>query len=203
MSAATRCRRFAHLIRELAKFTVVGAIGYLVTDGVFNLMISERQATLTANAVATLAAAVVTFLGSRYWTFRHRKRAGLGREAVMFIAANLVGILIQQACLELAARELGTGLDKVTLNAAFLAGVGLATGFRFWSYRRYVWPASSRTGVIPADQGRWQLRPARSGSLAGQLGPRGGGNVGDVGLAGHPECDLLIGGPDKDLAHAR
>jgi len=42
-------------------------------------------------------AAVVTFLGSRYWTFRHRRRAGLGRETVTFIAANLAGILIQQA----------------------------------------------------------------------------------------------------------
>ena len=83
MSAAIlRCRRFAHLIRELARFLVVGAIGLLVTDGAFNLMISERQTAFTANAVATLAAAVVTFLGSRYWTFRHRSRAGLGRETV-------------------------------------------------------------------------------------------------------------------------
>ena len=176
MSAATLwCQRFAHLIRELARFAVVGAIGLLVTDGAFNLMISERQAALTSNAVATLAAAVVTFLGSRYWTFRHRKRTGLGREAVTFIVLNLVGVLIQQACLELAARELGAGLDEVTLNAAFLAGVGLATAFRFWSYRRYVWPA-------------------RSGR---------GGNLGDVGLAAHPECGLLTGGHDEDLAHAR
>jgi len=165
-------QRFAHLIRELARFAVVGATGLLVTDGAFNLMISERQAALTSNAVATLAAAVVTFLGSRYWTFRHRKRAGLGRETVTFIAANLAGVLIQQACLELARHELGAGQDKVTLNAAFLAGVGLATAFRFWSYRRYVWPAINGRG-------------------------------GNVGLAAHPECDLLTGGHDEDLAHAR
>ena len=176
MSAATLwCQRFAHLIRELSRFAVVGAIGLLVTDGAFNLMISERQAALTANAVATLAAAVVTFLGSRYWTFRHRRRAGLGREAVTFAVANLAGILIQQACLEFAARVLGAGHDKIMLNAAFLAGLGLATVFRFWSYRRYVWPA-------------------RSGNR---------GNVGDAGLAAQPECDVLAGGRDEDLAHAR
>jgi len=58
---------------------------------------------------------------------------------------------------------------------AVLAGVGLATGFRFWSYRRYVWPT-------------------RSGN---------GGNVGDVGLAARPECDRLTGGHDEALAHAR
>src|SRR5215470_7463007 len=147
VSAASRwCQRLAQLIRELARFLVVGAIGLLVTDGTFDLMISERQAAFTANAIATLAAAVVTFLGSRYWTFRHRRRAGLGRETMTFIAANLAGMLIQQGCLELAARELGAGQDKVALNAAFLAGVGLATGFRFWSYRRYVWPARSGNG---------------------------------------------------------
>ncbi len=176
MSAATRwCQGFAHLIRELARFAVVGGIGLLVTDGAFNLMISERQAALAANAVATLAAAVVTFLGSRYWTFRHRERAGLGRETVTFIAANLAGMLIQQACLELARLELGASQGKAMLNAAFLTGVGLATGFRFWCYRRYVWPA-------------------RSGN---------GGNVGDVGLAARPECDRLTGGHDEALAHAR
>jgi len=175
VSQVSRWHQRFGTVRELTRFAVVGGIGVLVTDGVFTVMISEHQAAFTPNAVATLAASAVTFVGSRYWTFRDRERTGLGREAVTFIVLNLVSVLIQQACLELAARELGAGQDKVALNAAFLAGVGLATGFRFWSYRRYVWPA-------------------RSGN---------GGNVGDVGLAARPECDLLAGGHDEDLAHAR
>jgi putative flippase GtrA len=135
-------QRFRHLIHEFAKFGVVGGFGFLVTEGVFNLMISQHQATFTANAVATLVAAAVTFVGNRHWTFRHRERTGMGRETVVFFALNGVGVLIQQACLELAKHEFGRH-DKLTLNVAFLAGVGLATMFRFWSYRKFVWLAQS------------------------------------------------------------
>jgi putative flippase GtrA len=133
-------QRFRHLIHEFAKFGVIGGIGFLVTEGVFNVMISDHQATFTSNAVATLVAAAVTFVGNRYWTFRHRERTGMGRETLVFFALNLVGIGIQQACLELAKHAVGRH-DKLTLNVAFLVGVGLATLFRFWSYRRFVWLA--------------------------------------------------------------
>ncbi len=146
-------QRFQRLIHEFAKFGVIGTIGFLVTEGVFNLMIAQHQATLTANAVSTLVAAAVTFIGNRYWTFRHRERTGMVREASVFLVLNLIGIAIQQACLELAKYGVGRH-DKLTLNVAFLVGVGLATLFRFWSYRKFVWLAQV------ADQA-----PAVPGSL--------------------------------------
>ena len=133
-------QRFQRLIHEFAKFGVVGTIGFLVTEGVFNLMIAQHQPTFTANAVSTLVAAAVTFVGNRYWTFRHRERTGMAREAAVFLVLNLIGIGIQQACLEIAKHEFGRH-DKLTLNAAFLVGVALATMFRFWSYRKWVWLA--------------------------------------------------------------
>jgi len=151
-------QRFRHLIHEFAKFGVVGGIGFLVTEGLFYLMISERQATFTANAVATLVAAAVTFVGNRHWTFRHRERTGMGRETVVFFALNGVGVLIQQACIEVAKHEFGRH-DKLTLNVAFLLGVGLATMFRFWSYRKFVWlaqpagPAGSSDAVPASPSG--------------------------------------------------
>jgi putative flippase GtrA len=146
-------QRFQRLIHEFAKFGVIGTIGFLVTEGVFNLMITNHQATFTANAVSTLVAAAVTFVGNRYWTFRHRERTGMGREAAVFLVLNLVGIAIQQACLEIGKAASGHN-DKLTLNIAFLAGVVLATLFRFWSYRKFVWLAQV------ADQA-----PAVPGSL--------------------------------------
>ncbi len=133
-------QRFQRLIHEFAKFGVIGTIGFLVTEGVFNLMIARHQATFTANAVSTLVAAAVTFAGNRYWTFRHRERTGMAREVAVFLVLNLVGIAIQQACLEIAKHEFGRH-DKFTLNVAFLVGVALATLFRFWSYRKFVWLA--------------------------------------------------------------
>jgi putative flippase GtrA len=194
--------RFRHLIHEFAKFGVVGGFGFLVTEGVFNLMISEHQATFTANAVATLVAAAVTFVGNRHWTFRHRERTGMGRETVVFFALNGVGVVIQQACLELAKHEFGRH-DKLTLNVAFLVGVGLATMFRFWSYRRFVWLAQAAgpsgsagpSGAAPASPpgllaGRYEARepvlvppeplpgtvPGRDSPYRNGLGPVGRAN---------------------------
>jgi putative flippase GtrA len=158
--------RFRHLIHEGGKFLVVGGIGFLVTEGVFNfLYFSQHQATFTANAVATMVAAAVTFVGNRHWTFRHRERTGMGREAVVFFALNAVGVVIQQVCLELAKHEFGRH-DKLVVNAAFLFGVGLATCFRFWSYRRFVWldqsagpSAGSVVSYTPGPQpGEWERR---------------------------------------------
>jgi putative flippase GtrA len=157
-------RPFRHVIHEGAKFGVVGGTGFLVTEGIFNLIIREHQATFTANAASTLLAATVTFLGNRYWTFRHRERTGIGRETAVFIGLNLVGILIQQGCLDLAKHELGRH-DPLTLNAAFLAGVALATVFRFWSYRKWVWLAQAAAPPAPghARPERWDgPRHARS-----------------------------------------
>jgi putative flippase GtrA len=143
-------QRFRHLIHEFAKFGIVGGFGFLVTEGVFNLLIHENASSFIANAVATMVAAAVTFIGNRHWTFRHRERTGMGRETVVFFALNAVGVLIQQACLELAKHEFGRH-DKLTLNVAFLVGVGLATMFRFWSYRKFVWLAQPGG---PSDPGR-------------------------------------------------
>jgi hypothetical protein len=64
----------------------------------------------------------------------------MAREVTVFLVLNLIGIAIQQACLEFAKHEFGRN-DKLTLNAAFLVGVALATVFRFWSYRKFVWLA--------------------------------------------------------------
>jgi putative flippase GtrA len=201
-------QRFQRLIHEFAKFGVIGTIGFLVTEGVFNLMIARHQPTFTANAVSTLVAAAVTFLGNRYWTFRHRERTGMAREATVFLLLNLVGIGIQQACLEIAKHDLGRH-DKLTLNVAFLVGVGLATLFRFWSYRKWVWLAqvSDQAPAVPgaldrvpeAEQEAWEPAlvphehsghvqgggPERNGHVQGG-GPERNGHVqGDPGSNGH------------------
>ena len=191
-------QRFQRLIHEFAKFGVVGTVGFLVTEGVFNLMIAQHLPTFTANAVSTLVAAAVTFLGNRYWTFRHRERTGMAREAAVFLVLNLIGIAIQQTCLELAKHEFGRN-DKLTLNAGFLVGVALATLFRFWSYRKFVWLAqvSDQAPAVPgalervpeAEHEAWE--PALVPHEHSDHGPGGGlggsshGSGGGLGGSSH------------------
>jgi hypothetical protein len=101
---------------------------------------------------------VVTFLGNRYWAFRHRERTGMGRETVLFFVLNGIGLLIQLACV--ATVQDGLNLQgKIAYNAANLIGIGLGTLFRFWSYRRWVWRTQEPAGGVPAG-GHRPVAPA-------------------------------------------
>ena len=45
-------------------------------------------------AISTIIAATLAFIGNRFWTWRHRERTGLGREYVLYFGFNPVGLLI-------------------------------------------------------------------------------------------------------------
>jgi putative flippase GtrA len=141
-----RKRRYRDLVHEAARFCVVGGLGVVVTDGGANLL---REAAglgwLTATVIATVAGIVVTYLGSRYWTFRHRARTGVRRETLLFFTLAGVGLLIQLGCLDLVVHALGdTG--RLAGNVGLATGIVLATVFRFWAYRTWVWRAPAAAG---------------------------------------------------------
>ena len=155
MSFALRLyERFRVLIHEAAKFGVVGLAGFIVSLGGadvlhFDLGVGKYKAVVAA----TIAATVVTFLGNRYWAFRHRERVGMGRETVLFFVFNAIGLLIQLACVAIVAD--GAGLQgKVWYNLANLTGIGLGTLFRFWSYRKWVWRTQDPGAGAPAGRHR-------------------------------------------------
>jgi putative flippase GtrA len=142
--------RFRVLIHEAAKFGVVGLAGFIVSLGGADVLhFDAGVGKYKAVVVATIAATVVTFLGNRYWAFRHRERVGMGRETVLFFLFNAIGLLIQLACVAIVAD--GAGLQgKVWYNLANLCGIGLGTLFRFWSYRKWVWRTQEPTDGVPA-----------------------------------------------------
>jgi putative flippase GtrA len=149
--------RFTRLIHEVAKFGVVGGIGFLITEVGTNLLQAPLD-WLTANTIATVVAACVTFAGNRYWTFRHRDRDSVSREYVVFFVLNAIGLGIQLSCLGIARYAFGT-TDKLWLNVALFIGIVLGTLFRFCSYRTWVWRA-----VPPEDA-------AEAAGLAVDAGP--------------------------------
>jgi len=142
--------RFRDLISEAGRFAVVGLAGVVITDGGANLLrYGVGLDRFTAVAIATLVAVAVSFVASRYWTFPHRERTGLGRETALFFAANAIGVAISEGCVWLAAALGWEG--KVSYNVALAGGIGLATLFRYWSYKKWVWP---RSRSVVADQAR-------------------------------------------------
>lgn len=130
--------RLAGLIRELSKFGTIGAIAFVIDTGGFNLLqYGLHWGTLTSKVVATVVAATLSYLGNRYWTFRHREQSGFAREYFLFFLLNGIGLLIGLLCIGFTRYTLEL-TDPVSINIANLAGVGLGTLFRFWSYKKWV-----------------------------------------------------------------
>ena len=140
--------RFRHLIHEGAKFLVIGALGTVVTFGVANLL--QHVGEYKAITVATVVATIVTYLGNRFWTFRHRQNQSTGRETLTFLVLNGIGLLIYYGCI-FVMYDLPGFKGKVWYNAALIVGTGLGTLFRFWSYRKWVWTAPEAPVLSPAE----------------------------------------------------
>jgi putative flippase GtrA len=141
--------RFRHLLQELGKFGVVGAIAYVVDTVAFKIALSALNP-LLAKTVATVISATVAFIGNRNWTWRDRPRSGLRREYTLYFVFNVVGLAIGLACLGLSHYLLGNVWPVFRSQAADLIsanffGVALGTLFRFWSYRRFVFRAHNVT----------------------------------------------------------
>lgn len=151
--------RSQDLMGEAARFVTVGLAGVVITDGGANLLRYEAGLDrFTSVAIATGAAVAVSFVASRYWTFRQRERTGLGRETVLFCVANAVGVAISEGCVWLASAFGGDG--KLSYNVALAGGIALATLFRYWSYKKWVWPRRARQVSVPADADEHDLRRA-------------------------------------------
>ena len=150
--------RFRVLIHEVAKFGAVGIIAFFITIVGSNLLrYGAGLGPLTSVTVATVVATVFAFLGNKLWAFRHRKGSTWGRESVLFFVFNGIGLLIQLGFV--AAARYGLGMtDKFSYNVANIVGVGVATIFRLYCYRRWVF--------VMADDAlsQEQLQPETSGS---------------------------------------
>jgi putative flippase GtrA len=130
--------RFQVLVHEVAKFGVVGLIGFVVQLGVQNALHSGLGVgAITAVVVGYVIATAVTFVGNRHWTFKHRKGKGLKHETITFVLLNVVGIVIQVGIVDIAYYELGYK-DGLSYNIATIIGIGLATMFRLYAYRKFV-----------------------------------------------------------------
>ncbi|MER5198811.1 GtrA family protein [Streptomyces sp. NPDC002755] len=126
------------VVRELAKFGAVGGAGLLVNLGVFNLVrhLTDLQV-VRASVIATVVAIVFNYVGFRYFTYRDRDKSGRTKELTLFLLFSAVGLVIENGLLF--AATYGFGWDSpIQSNVFKFVGIGIATLFRFWSYRTWV-----------------------------------------------------------------
>jgi putative flippase GtrA len=138
--AAPRAR-LHHLLQEVVKFGAVGGAGLLVNLLVFNLV---RHATnlqvVRASVLATIVSIIFNYVGFRYFAYRDSDKSGRTRELALFLLFSAVGLVIENGVLYTA--TYGFGWDTPLQSNVFkFIGIAVATLFRFWSYRSWVFKA--------------------------------------------------------------
>lgn len=143
--------RLRRLRREAAKFGTVGAFGFLVNVLVFNLSAQLLGIEpLLSGVLATSAAICTNYLGNRYWTYRHADKTRRRREASLFVLFSCVGMVIENGMLAFSHYGLGFTSPLADNIAKNVVGLGIASLFRFWSYRTWVFRGARSVPPPPA-----------------------------------------------------
>ncbi|PVC65124.1 GtrA family protein [Streptomyces sp. CS081A] len=153
--------RLDRLFREVAKFGAVGAVGVLVDLGVFNLVRHFTDLPVVrASVIATVVAITFNYVGFRYFTYRDRDKSRRTKEMSLFLVFSLIGLVIQNGLLYTA--TYGFGWDGPLASNFFkFFGIGIATLFRFWSYRTWVFRALPAKEAVQTAESFLEQAPPR------------------------------------------
>jgi len=140
-------RRLRRGVGELSRFGVVGIGAFIIDVGLFNLLVHAgspgilEDKPLTAKTISAVVATIFAYQVNREWTWKNRQRRGWVREYSLYFLLNAVGLGI--TLIPLAISRYALNLESALADniAANIIGVGLGTLFRFWAYRRWVFPA--------------------------------------------------------------
>lgn len=139
--------------REVAAFGAVGIVAFVVDNGGYNVLVFGlpgltpgplHNRAVLASVIATTAATLVSWLGNRFWTYRHQRREKVTHELLLFVVANVIGIGITALPVFISRSVFGL-TSVLSDNVARLFGWSLATAFRFVSYRQFVFTGEGRT----------------------------------------------------------
>ena len=131
---------FRLLWRELAKFGTVGAVAFVIDSAVFLWLITGPMddSHVKSKAIAVAVATLFSWVGNRYWTFRHQRTRTRMRELMMFILMNMIGLLIMSGCVAFSYYILGLTSELASFISGSIIGMGLAMVFRFVAYKLWV-----------------------------------------------------------------
>jgi putative flippase GtrA len=141
---------FAERHHELIKFAIVGGTTFIVDSAIFytlKLTILEPKP-VTAKVIAGIVAVIASYVLNREWSFRNRGGRERHHEALLFFAFSGVGVLFSMAPLWISSYILQLREPMVSLTveniadfiSAYIIGNLLQMGFRFWAFRRWVFP---------------------------------------------------------------
>jgi putative flippase GtrA len=139
---------------EIVKFVVVGGLCFLLDFGLANLFYKGLSlGPTTSKALSTIIATACSYVGNRLWSFAHRVDSDNpthARDITLFGLINAVGLLI--TLVPVVVVHYGFGLKSdLAFNISQVAGTGIATVFRFWAYRRWVFASPDAVAATAGD----------------------------------------------------
>ncbi len=135
---------------ELIKFAIVGGTTFVIDSAIFytlKLTVLEPKP-VTAKVIAGIVAVIASYVLNREWSFRDRGGRERHHEALLFFVFSGVGVLLSMAPLWISSYVLQLREPMVSLTveniadfiSAYIIGNLLQMAFRFWAFRRWVFP---------------------------------------------------------------
>lgn len=170
-ATGARLPRLLLLAKEMVAFGAVGVVNFGLDVVTYQVMYQVlHQGALVSKVVSTALTTTAAYVMHRHISFAHRGRIGTQREYVRFLGLSVVSLLL--GLLVIGAVRYGAGrTDVVSLQIANVASIVVGSFFRFWSYRRWVFPGvvTPVGGHRPDDV---DPAPAGAASVSGP-GPAG------------------------------
>ncbi|KAA5833706.1 GtrA family protein [Saccharopolyspora hirsuta] len=160
-----RYRELAIRHRELLKFGIVGGITFLIDTGIFYALkltvLSHKP--VTSKIIAVLVATLVSYVLNREWSFRTRGGRQRHSEATLYFVISGIGVGLYSAplwvsryLLHLQTPYTSRFVEEIAdFTAAQIVGLLLGMAFRWWAFRKWVFPTDR------ADEGAPERDHAR------------------------------------------
>ncbi len=136
--------------RELIKFVLVGGTTWIIDTIIFLTLKSTLLVAkpVTAKVIAVVVATIASYVLNREWSFRTRGGRDRRHEVTLYFVISAIGVAVYTLPLVISRYVLDLKVPTVSLLnqeiADFVAGqilgVLLGMAFRWWAFRRYVFP---------------------------------------------------------------
>ena len=150
--------------RELLKFAIVGGTTFFIDNGLWFLLKLTVLDTkpITAKAISVIIATIVSYVLNREWSFRTRGGRERHHEAALFflisgggVVINLIPPYVSRYVLDLHVPDVDRWAQELAdFVSGSVIGMLLATVFRFWAFRRWVFPDPNARPRIVSDNER-------------------------------------------------
>ncbi len=148
LPAPLRSLLFRHA--ELVKFAIVGGTCFVIDTGIFVGLKSTilEAKPVTAKVISTVIATVISYVLSRQWSFRTRGGRVPHFEVVLFFLVSAIGVGLTSAPLWISRYGMHLEVPHVSrlvqeiadFVSAQIIGTLIAMAFRWWAFRRFVFP---------------------------------------------------------------